>query len=801
MWRTAGGPRTRGVRLWLLCVLLLFQPQPAAAQPASLLLPSALAYDAAGDLFLVDTGRHQVFEATLAGSLVLVAGTGTQGYTGDGGPATAAELNRPGGIAVGGDGTIYIADTGNARIRAISGGTITTLAGTGLHTFGGDGLRPVLASFRAPTALALDAAGGLLLCDSADGRVRRIGLGAGGLVRTVAGTGVQGFAGDGGPALAAELDAPAALALAADGRLFLADTHNQRVRVLSPAGVITTYAGNGQRGSAGDGGAATAAQLADPRGLAVTADGTLFVSDADNRRVRQVSPTGTISTVAGSGTEGESADGATALPASLGPIRGIALSPFGLPAFADARNGTVRVIVSGKTLFQPAALASGRPASTVQGVLSSAQNASQIYGPVNASVTVQGPVGTAQGLVVLSEGASILTGGTLSGGQTAVTAAPLPVGTHSLTIAYGGDGLNAAAQAVLATLKVTPLAITATAADAAAVYGAALPPLTGTLQGVLPQDVSQVTAIFSSGVGALSPVGTYPLKATLTGPKSANYTVSMAPNSGMLQIGAAPSRTTLGSVALGYAGLPLRLTASVTPGTSGQPTGTVRFLDGGALIATAMLVNGSASAVYLSPASGAHSLVAAYGGDADFLASASALQAATVGALPDFNLSLSGAGTVTVLAGATATYSLLVAAQPAPFTGDVTLALAGLPTGATATFSPVQVVPGVSSALVTLTVQVPAAQAMLRVRQAPAVSLGCFLLIGGFFFRRAGRSRAFVTLSVGLLVIVGCGARTVGDAGEALSSKSYPLQITGTSTNLLGVVVTHTAGATLVVQQ
>ena len=761
-----------------------------------LLWPSAIAYDTAGNLYIADSGRHQVFEATLAGTLVVVAGLGTQGFGGDGGPAKTAQLNRPEGIAIGADGTVYIADTGNARVRVVSGGTISTLAGTGLHISGGDGGSPAAASFRAPAALALDGKGGLLLCDPEDHRVRRIDLQPSGLVSTIAGTGRQGFGGDGAAADTAELDSPEGVTVASDGRIFIADTHNDRVRVISSGGIITTFAGSGARGGAGDGSPAASAQLTDPRGLALAADGTLWIGDAGNRRVRQISSSGVITTLAGDGMEGSGSDGEALTVTMFRTPRALAVSSFGLPVVADTLSNTVRVLTGSGTAFQPAALAATRPASTIRTTLAS----TQVYGPLNATVSVSGPVGVPQGTVAIAEAGSTLASASLIDGSAAVSGWTASAGSHTLQAIYGGDGLNTAVSGDAVALVVTPLPITAVASSASIVYGTSMPALTGSLQGVLSQDVGQVNVVFAVAAGALAPVGMYPISATLTGSRSNNYIVSLGPNSGQIQITPANSSTALSTITAGYAGLPLRLIASVASSTHGQPTGTVQFIDGGAVVATGALVNGSASGVEAAPVSGQHNVTAVYSGDSNFLPSSSAMQQATVSTLPDFALSVSGAISATVPAGSSAAYQLVVGAAPAPFTGDVTLAISGLPTGATATFSPVQVVPGTGSADVTLTVLTPAAQARLPLRQ-PVVWFGCLGLMTIFGFRRRCPLGMALPALAFCCLLAGCGARTVGEGTAGVTSKTYSLTITGTSTNLLGGVVTHSSSVTLIVQQ
>ena len=222
---------------------------------------------------------------------------------GDGGAATAAALMNPGGVAVDAAGTLYIADTDNNRIRKVTtAGVITTVAGNGLAGAGGDGGQAVFASLHSPHGVAVDAAGNLYIADTDNNRIRKVT--PAGIITTVAGTGISGHSGDGGPATAARLNYPVGVAVDAAGNLYIADTGNSRIRKVTPAGVITTLAGTGIGGYSGDGGPATAAQLKYPFGVAVDAAGNLYIADSGNNSIRKVTPAGIITTVAGNGTAG-----------------------------------------------------------------------------------------------------------------------------------------------------------------------------------------------------------------------------------------------------------------------------------------------------------------------------------------------------------------------------------------------------------------------------------------------------------------------------------------------------------------
>jgi len=335
---------------------------PATA--ASLYQPWGVAVDAAGNLYIADTRHNRVRKVTPGGTITTVAGGGAWSSSlGDGGPATAAWLRSPSGVAVDAAGNLYIADRDNYLIRKVApAGTITTVAGGGkrdrygnvLSGYSGDGGPATAASLDDPNSAAVDAAGNLYIGDGGNYRVRKVN--SAGIITTVAGSGSPRCSGDGGPATVALLYYPGAVALDAAGNLYIADESNNRVRKVTPAGIITTVAGNGNYGYSGDGGPATAASVGSPQGVAVDATGNLYIAENINRyydassnshRIRKVTPAGTITTVAGNGAWGYSGDGWPATTASLNGPNGVAVDAAGNLYIADWGNKRVRRVTPG----------------------------------------------------------------------------------------------------------------------------------------------------------------------------------------------------------------------------------------------------------------------------------------------------------------------------------------------------------------------------------------------------------------------------------------------------------------------
>jgi trimeric autotransporter adhesin len=277
----------------------------------------------------------------LAQNVTTTAGNGTAGYSGDNGPATSAQIDTVEGIAVDGLGNTYIADSRNHRIRKIAGGTITTVAGTGAEGFAGDGGSATSAQLSFPRDVTVDSQNNLYIADTGNGRIRKVT--PAGVISTVAGNGTVGYSGDNGPATSAMLSYPAALAMDSAGNVYIADTWNYRIRKLTSDGKIQTVAGNGSYGPYGDGGAATSASLGVIVSIAVDAQNTLYLSDTYNHRVRKVTSGGVISSLIGGGF-GAAADGGSAQTATLKFPRGISADALGSLFVADSLNHRVRQV-------------------------------------------------------------------------------------------------------------------------------------------------------------------------------------------------------------------------------------------------------------------------------------------------------------------------------------------------------------------------------------------------------------------------------------------------------------------------
>lgn len=262
--------------------------------------PEGVAVDQDGNILIADSLNHAILKIDREGYLTRIAGNGQRGFNGDGIPATEASLSAPYDVRVDSQGQIYIADVFNQRVRKIDGnGVISTVAGTGMAGYSGDGGPAIHAQLNMPYGILPDVDGNLFIADSDNNVVRKIG--PDGIIHTIAGNGQRGYEGDGNASAAAKLDSPQALAMDRQGRIYIDDEHNNAIRFVERDGTMHTLVGSKGPGFSGDGGPASLAQIADPENVLVRRDGSILICARDNARLRIVSPEGIINTFAGKG--------------------------------------------------------------------------------------------------------------------------------------------------------------------------------------------------------------------------------------------------------------------------------------------------------------------------------------------------------------------------------------------------------------------------------------------------------------------------------------------------------------------
>jgi uncharacterized protein (TIGR03437 family) len=373
--------------------------------------PQGVAVDNSGNFYVSDTGNNVVRKVARNGVIATIAGNGTAGSNGDGSAGTGAQLNAPMGLAVDSSGNVYIADSLNAKVRKVSsGGVISTVAGNGTPGFGGDGASATGAQINTPLGLALDGAGNLYIADFSNNRIRMVS--PGGTITTVAGNGNGGYSGDGGLAVNAQLNTPTGVGLDAAGNLYIADAGNNVIRKVSPAGMISTIAGNGTAGYSGDGGPARQAQLINPRAIAVDAVGNILIADGSTVIRQIVYPTGIITTIGGNGSRGYSGDGGLALSAQISGPTAVALDATGDLYLADTNNNAVRLLQSAGTGTSISAVVNG--ASNAAGPISPGQLV-VIYGSGMGPATLTQFQLGANGLVPTTlAGTSVVINGSLA---------------------------------------------------------------------------------------------------------------------------------------------------------------------------------------------------------------------------------------------------------------------------------------------------------------------------------------------------------------------------------------------------
>ena len=522
--------------------------------------PDGISFDTLGNLYIADVVNNVIRKVDTLGNITTVAGNGTPGFSGDGGPATNAQLNGPFGVVPDTAGNIYVLDALNNRIRKVdTAGTITTFAGTGVFGFFGDGGPATAAQLGEVQGARFDAAGNLYVPQCGDAAIRKIDTN--GIITTVAGNGTDGFSGDGGVATAAQLDCPSGVAIDAAGELFIADYLNNRIRKVSATGIITTIAGNGTPGFSGDGGPAAAAEVNIPNDVEVDAAGNVYIADSGNNRVRKIDTAGIITTVVGGLNNAGSA--------GVNAPSGLAFDAGGNLYFSDAGNNAIReVFPAGAVVFAATPIATAATAQTF--TLSNIGNL-----PVT--------IGSAASFALSGNAADF----SLAGGTCLTLTAPLPpLGTAGNTCTLVVGFTPTALGTRTATISVTD------------------------------------DAVYSPQSFPISGSGT-PATTTLAVTASSSTVVTPAPVS---------------------------LTATLTTLATGA-TGTVTFLDGATTLGQAPLgATGTAVLNGVVLAIGSHSITASYSGAADFAAATS--PAITVVVQPKSVLSLTAIAPTGVAAGA-----------------------------------------------------------------------------------------------------------------------------------------------------
>jgi hypothetical protein len=742
------------------------------ASSAKIASPTAIVTDAAGNLYFADRDNHSIRKIDTAGTITTVAGSGLEGYGGDGGPATSAMLDSPTGVAIDRAGNLFVADTNNHRIREVSNGVITTYAGTGAASFCGDGGPPAFACLFLPKGIAFDSSGGLYIADSGNNRVRLI---TGGIISTIAGAAFQGDAGDGGPSAAAALDVPTGVMVDSSGTLYIADASNERIRAVS-GGVISAFAGTSTEGYSGDGGPATAAQMAMPLSVREDVFGRFLIADTNNQVIRQV-VSGTITSVAGTDLEGPALGNSPAAavfdtPTDTVPV----ITGFYV---TDTNNQRIRRVDYSALDFGnvPVGSTSGAKPITLgnSGTANVTISSLQISG--SAFHVVSGGSCPATLPFTITPSTSCIVNVVFSPNATTTYAEKTLLtdnapGSPQTVIATGVGVLN-------------PTTLALTAHPAAPVYGDAvtiLAKISDTAPASVPLPTGQIsftnagTPVGTQTVAQASATESQPLLQAGTHPISAAYGGDSfySPSAVDLSLTVTKATPTISLVSVPAPiadGTPAVLTASVQSAAS-VPTGSVVFLDGTTVLGTAPLDSAGIATLKISALPpGSHSVSGRYAGDSNF------------NTVTSENLGQStGAFTLKASAGSANGTSEVVNLTVTPVNGfnqSVSLSCSSLPANAGCGFSPSNLtLNGLNPATTSLTITT---QTSCSNTGGSATFSGSLLLPCVFFFgifSRRKRLRAFLFAACVFLVSSGC-------AGQKVTcftpEGNYTITITGTS--------------------
>ena len=700
-----------------------FSGDGGAATSAALANPFSMASDATGNIYIADRDNHRVRRIDTTGNITTVVGNGEQGFFGDGGLATSASLNTPTAVAVDKNGNIYIADSNNNRIRIVTNGNINTFAGNGNAAYSGDGGAATSASLYTPRGVAVDANSVVYIADTGNHVIRKV---SGGTISTVAGNfQQQGFYGDGGAAGSAGLDTPTGVAVDATGKIYLADSNNHRVRLLTGAS-LSTFAGNGTAGFSGDGGAATSAAIDFPLGVSLDATGNIYVADSNNNLVRRIGGAGTIATVAGNGEQGFFGDGGAPNAASLDSVSGV-LPLGGSLYFADLNNQRIRAVDATILMFADQIVGTQSPVQSVTVTnsgnaalaLSAVTPSSPSFtlaasGTCGAIFPVNVPAGMNCTLDVVFDPLAV---GLINANFMVVSNA---AGSPNL-ITVSGTGLQDGTTLALVSSQPvanvnTPVTFTATITPTTPT---AAPTPTGTVtftDGATNLGSVTVTASAASITTSALTAGTHTITATYSG--DTLYTGSTA--NLMQKIIGPPNIQLVSSLNPSTPNVNVTFTATVSS-SNGTPTGTVVFNDGNTALSGALAINNAGVAAFSisTLAAGTHPITAVYSGDANFTTVTSAtvtqqVEDYTIVAMPS---------SASVRSGRPATFMITVTPLGG-FSSPVTMQCANLPTFASCEFEPPALTPNGAAVTGKLVVKTAMLQAQIRERELPPLHPG-----------------------------------------------------------------------------
>jgi sugar lactone lactonase YvrE len=850
---------------------------PAATSPPfgidGLVTPVAVApvgdgISAGEGAFIADSGACVIWNVGFDEGFSVYAGNGTCGYAGDGGVATASEIQTPGDVTVDGAGNLYIADSGNNLIREVDrNGNISTVAGNfGLGAgFSGDGGPATSAQLNFPSGIAVDLAGNLYIADTQNSRIRKVDLS--GIITTVAGSNSAGFNGDGGAATSATLNEPVGVRADGAGNLFIADTSNNVVRKVDLTGKITTVAGDFGLGVgyAGDGGPATSAELNFPDHVSVDAAGELFISDGRNFVIRRVNGAGTISTYAvptdfpedlvvdGSGNFWvvDPEDATMTIIARTLPA-GLTFAALAINTSSAPQDVTVTSIGNQPLAFSLFTLPTGFELSGPDSSCST-DSALSIGIDCILGIAFQPPTaGDYEADVVLTDNDNALSLADTPGIQSVAVSgtgiAPLTTTATTLTAlpnpASGGQTVT-----LTATVTPTPTGVSLGSVEfcLGAGLGGVVKPMQRTTFGPRAKWMTRAAATPETpvceggsmlGTVSVSVLGTATLPISSLGVGANDIRAIYQGNDAFAQSASAPvtvridaltstATTLMVSPSPGAAGQTITLTGTVAPVPTGSPLGSITFCDAGGGDAIIHRIGGARTGVGARQSStvrpdgggggpcggdtplgtvtitalgvatfttsslavGDHTVYAVYSGNTAFVGSTSDTQVETVGTA--FTVTAPQTP-FTVAEGGSVQITETVPPLGGTFTGIVTLVATGLPPGATATFVPPTVTPGAMGAQTVMTIQLATAGAQQpgpapswpALPAWPAAGVGLLLLGAMWRSRRLPRFAAVAMIACAIcaaaLVMGGCTGRT----SRRTPAGQYTVTITGTSGSL-----------------